>query len=268
MWWLLPRRSGFPPLLPANLLDVVARAYAIVECGGLTGYGPQRGRNFEQLFYDLCERRGLQLSERAGARTVAQSKSASGFAHEVDGASRELKCITHWELKHLSSAVPKNELLVFNGKGLDFLQGSQPLGARTPMRRFLLTGGSTTDECRAFSVLWGIMIIEPFRLPLPLLYEAVARGALDKLTAPECDIVKERVFWGCRTLQYVVKELNEWSSGAAGPSRCGPYARHVANEVLDAQEQLGPVVVDYLDEVAGDWLDDAAEQTWKDVGGW
>lgn len=268
MWWYQPLRRGFSPLLPVSLLDLVARAYAVVEVGGLTGCGAQRGRDFEQLFYDLCERRGIRLCERAGARTIAKSRAASGHLHEVDGATQSAACITHWELKHLSVPVPKNELLIFNGKSLDFLQGSPPLPARTPRLRFVLSGASLRDECRYFSAQWGIMIIEPFRIPLPLLYEAVARGAAECLTPAECDVVRERVYWACRPLQSVLMELHQWSSGIRGSTWCGPNALRVAKEIIDAQEQIGATVLDYLDEHDHDWLDAAAEETWRDVGGW
>ena len=35
MWWDLPPRFRFPTLLPDGILDVLARAYAIIEVGGL-----------------------------------------------------------------------------------------------------------------------------------------------------------------------------------------------------------------------------------------
>ena len=68
MWWNQPRLKEFPPLLPSNILDVVARAYSVVEVGGLSGYGPERGRNFESLFYGICTRRGVSLCEKLPAR--------------------------------------------------------------------------------------------------------------------------------------------------------------------------------------------------------
>jgi hypothetical protein len=178
MWWNQPRLRDFPPLLPDNILDVAARAYTVTEVGGLSGYGPERGRNFEKLFYGICDRRGVHLTERAGSRSLAGQRSASGFNHEVDAATRSLESITHWELKHLTSELDKNELLVFNGKGLDFLYGSSALYAKVPLRRFLLSGAQVGEECRNYAALWGIMLIEPGRLPLPLMYEAVARGEI------------------------------------------------------------------------------------------
>src|SRR5437867_12403308 len=115
MWWDQPRLIDFPQLLPDRILDVAARAYAVIEVGGLSGYGPERARNFEQLFYGICARRGVNLCERAGSRTLAQQRSASGFSHEVDGATRSVDYLTHWELKHLTTELDKNQLLVFNG---------------------------------------------------------------------------------------------------------------------------------------------------------
>ena len=79
MWWDLPRLKHFPELLPPNILDVMARAYAAIEVGGLSGYGPERGRNFEQLFYGICARRGVNLCEKAptDARLALSSCTAS-----------------------------------------------------------------------------------------------------------------------------------------------------------------------------------------------
>src|SRR5215469_16007259 len=138
MWWTRPRRKDFPPLIPDNVLDIVVRSHALVEVGGLTVKGPERGRQFENVFYKLCGRRGLHLCERAGSRTLAEQRSASGFMHEVDAATRSIRCITDWELKHLSSPLEKKELLVFHGKALDFLMGSTLGIARIPLFRFLL----------------------------------------------------------------------------------------------------------------------------------
>jgi hypothetical protein len=268
MWWDQPRLKEFPPLLPPNILDVAARAYSVVEVGGLSGYGPERGRNFEALFYSICARRGVNLCEKAGCRTLAQQRSASGFGHEVDGATRSVDHLTHWELKHLTTDLDKNQLLVFNGKGMDFLIGSDPFFAKIPMLRFLLSGRNVGQESRYYSGLWGIMLLEPGRLPLPLLYEAVARGAGECLKPAELDAVKYEVAWACRPLQAVLTELSAWGNGTTNPSRCGPTASRHAREILDIQEELGSDVMDHLAEADPDWIDEIANDTWNEVGGW
>jgi len=254
-------------MLPENVLDLVARSYAIVEVGGLLGYGPERGRRFEKLFYDLCGSRGVHLTEKAGSVSLAEHGSASGLRHEVDGATRSAACITHWELKHLTSQLEKNELLIFNSKSLDYLQGSPQFYARIPMRRFLLSGNNIRDDCRQFAVLWGITVIEPSRLPFPLIYEAVARGANTCLSQIDCQAVRDLAAWSFRPLQRVVEEISGWCHNSEHV-RCGPSAARVTKAALDLQEQIGLDVIDYLDEEYRDWVDVVAEETWREVGGW
>jgi len=268
MWWQEPRLREYPQLIPDNLLDVIARAYGVVEVGGLSGYGPERGRNFERLFYSLCTRRGVKLCEKAGSVTLAQQKSASGFAHEVDGATRSVENITHWELKHLTTKLHKNEVLIFNGKGLDYFYGSSNFFAKIPILRFLLSGWDVGDNCRLYAALWGIMLIEPGRLPLPLLYEAIARGAHCCLKVRESDAIRAHVPWACRSLQEVLSELSGWGNGSAAQNCCGPNATRRGRETLAIQEELGLDVTDYLAEINPDWIDDIANATWDEVGGW
>lgn len=118
MWWTHSPLPGVKRLMPRDVLEMLVRAHAMVQVGGLGGAGPDRGRRFEQLFYKMCARRGVHFTERAGGRTVAGRRSASGFSHEVDGVTRAVIAMTYWELKHLSAPLGKNELLIFNSKGL------------------------------------------------------------------------------------------------------------------------------------------------------
>lgn len=268
MWWNKPLLKGFTGMLPENILDVVARSFSVVEVGGLSGYGPERGRRFEGLFYGLCERRGIHLSEKAGSVSLAEQRTASGLRHEVDGATKAVNCVTHWELKHLTTKLEKNELLIFNGKSLDFLQGSNSFYAKTPLYRFLLSGFNIRDECRYFAGLWGIAVIEPSRLPMPLLYEAVARGGAVCLSEADLLAVRDLAIWSCRPLQQVLKELVMWSDGTDATLHCGPTAIRTAKATLDLQEQIGADVLDYLGEYFPEWIDETAEDIWREVGGW
>ena len=118
------------------------------------------------MFYRRLQPRGKPL--RAGSHTLAHQRSASGFSHEVDGATQSVDYLTHWELKHLTTELDKNQLLVFNGKGIDYLFGSSAFFAKIPMLRFLLSGWNVGQESRFYTVLWGMMLMEPGRLPLPL----------------------------------------------------------------------------------------------------
>jgi len=266
MWWNLSNKPGFVSLLPRQVVEALAAATAIVEVGGLTATGPQRGRDFEQLFYKVCDRRGVHLTERAGARSIATQRSASGFAHEIDAASRGAAATTCWELKHLSGPLEKNELLIFNSKTLDYLIDARSLFASTPLFRFLLCGGNIRDECRVFAAQWGITVIEPGRLAVPLIYEMVARGISSAVTDADEDAVRLLAPWACRPLQSVLRDLSGRCDGAIESTQYSNARR--AKEVMDLQEQIGRDVGDEADERFPDWINTEAAALWDEVGGW
>jgi hypothetical protein len=137
---------------------------------GATLRGPQRGRLFENALYDFCARSHLSLNERAGSRSLCYANSASGLRHESDGVITGADIILHVEAKHLTGEVSKNDLLIFNQKGLDFvLTGDARLRSR-PLYRLFLSGSPLAEEARRFALLWGIIVVEPNYLPLPTLH--------------------------------------------------------------------------------------------------
>jgi hypothetical protein len=266
MWWTHQRSSAVQPLLPSNILEVLVRAYAIVEVGGLGGVGAERGRNFEQLFYKICDRLGVHLTEKAGGRSVAGQRSASGFAHEVDGATRSASATTYWELKHLSSPLEKNELLIFNGKALDYIYDAKALFRTVPLLRFLLSGRNIRDDCRVFAIQWGITVIEPGRLVIPFLYEALARGFSARLSNVDQDAIRELAPWACRPLQSVLQDVA--SRCAESQSATVTSVARRAKEVIEMQEQIGQDTLDAIEEQYPDWVNDLAQEVWTEVGGW
>jgi hypothetical protein len=268
MWWEQPPLLGFRPRFAHNLLEVIARAFAVVQVGGLHGTGPERGRNFEHLFYALCDRRGLLLTEKAGGRSVGGQRSGSGLSHEVDAASRGAQFATHWELKHLTGSPDKNDFLIFNGKGLDFLQGHDESATTIPLLRFFLTGSNVSDACRRYAAFWGISIIEPDRLPLALLYESVVRGGASSLSGTDCVAIKDVLPRGFRSLQDSIADLADRTAVQPKEKKNRVVGPHWPAEIVDIQEQIGAGIFDFLDEVQMDWLDELAEITWTEVGGW
>jgi hypothetical protein len=253
--------------MPDHVLNMVARAYAIVEVGGISGIGPERGRRFEQLFYKMCEKLGVRLTEKAGSRSIAGQRSTSGLAHEVDGASRAAVATTHWELKHLSTALEKNELLIFNSKGLDYFYDAGPLFQHAPLYRFLLSGNNIRDDSRVFAVQWGITVIEPGRFIIPLIYEAVARGFRQSITQPDQEAVYSLAPWAFRPLQAVIQDLAA-RCNSREPVRPSFSVARRAKEAIDMQEQVGIDVLDELEDEYPDWVNNLAHQVWNEIGGW
>jgi hypothetical protein len=125
---------------------------------------------FERLFCRYCDRKGLPLSERPGSRTLCGEKSASGFKHESDAVIALPDFLVHVELKYLSEELNKNELLIFNQKGLDFLATASLALRRRPLYRLLVSGRLISQEARRFALQWGIVTVEPDRLPILLVH--------------------------------------------------------------------------------------------------
>ena len=61
----------------------------------------------------------------------------------------------HLELKHLSEELGKNELLVFNQKGMDYLAADSASFRSKPLYRVIVSGSPLKPEARRFAVQWG-----------------------------------------------------------------------------------------------------------------
>ena len=156
---------------PKFLYDLALDMFSIVQFWESPPVkGPQKGRIFEQIFYRYCEFKGVNLTEQAGSRKIQGVRSASGFQHENDGVIAAPDLTIHLELKYLSSELEKNELLIFNQKGIDFLMGENNTLRKKPLYRVILSGNLLTHEARSFALHWGILTIEPDRLPLLLIH--------------------------------------------------------------------------------------------------
>jgi len=152
---------------PRVLYELVADCFAIAQCWEPSlPPGPERGREFERLFCKYCDLGGKPLSERPGSRTLNGERAASGFRHESDAVIAWPALVVHVELKYLSSELDKNELLVFNQKGLDFLASARIGLRKRPLYRLLVSGRLISEEARRFALQWGIIVVEPDRLPL------------------------------------------------------------------------------------------------------
>ena len=117
---LLARR-GTSEKFPRILHRICNDLFAIAQYWLPSVEGAEKGREFERILYTYCEKYGLPITERAGSRTVRGVRAASGFLHESDAVLSFPDATIHFELKHLLAEVTKNDVLIFNQKGLDFL---------------------------------------------------------------------------------------------------------------------------------------------------
>ncbi len=97
-----------------------------------------------------------------------------------------------------------------------------------------------------------------------LLYECVIRGGAVLLSDADHQAVNSVLPEGFRSLQASVADLARHT----GDQKRIIDARRRVAEIIDIQEQIGAQMLDYLDEMQADWLEELAELTWKEVGGW
>ena len=241
-----------PLPLPRFFYSICLDLFAVVQYWRPKLMGIERGRAFERLFYRYCKTRKLGLLECAGSRTLRGEHSASGFSHEQDAVIASPELTFHIEMKHLGEPLGKNELLIFSHKGLDFLSGAS-VGFRTrPLFRILLSGSMLRQEARRFALQWGIVTIEPERIPLPLLHY-LAHSDIGGL--PEEDIAEMRKVLkeATTSLQSIVHGLSGLLKGTH-PLRNSGWADRVLNVM---QIKWGDLFWAQLDKrTDGTWLED------------
>ena len=149
----------------------------------------------------------------------------------------------------MSGLVPKNELLVFNQKGLDHLMAGRPELQRRPLHRMFVTATPLPNEARIFAMLWGIIVVEPDRLPLPLLHWFLGTG-LGKKKHHLSDAVWRHATFFVAPLQARLQALSyglQTGCGEIPPSRR-------AERIAVLQQEVGDEVWRELDVLDPDWM--------------
>jgi hypothetical protein len=160
--------AAFPRFLTRLAIDMFAIVQFWRPPSRLSG--PERGRLFENVFLRYCQYRSLHVTEKTGDKTLNGQRAASQFLHENDCVIVTPDVLVQLELKHLTGRLGKDELLIFNQKGLDFLFANNGALRRLPLYRVILSGSPISEAARRFALQWGILSIEPGLIPLLALH--------------------------------------------------------------------------------------------------
>lgn len=249
---------------PNALYQIVADCFAITQCWEpLPSAGPERGRHFERVFCQYCDNTGAPLSERPGSRTLNGTRSSSGFNHESDAVIAWPDFIVHVELKYLSTELSKNELLIFNQKGFDFLAAANASVRRRPLYRLLVSGRLISEEARRFALLWGIVVVEPERLPL-LLVHGLAGCVIPRFPAWAAALQDEIWDEVARIIAPAQKRLERFVSLLSGGEPLVSDSR--ISRLLEVyQLHFGDAVWAALDDVQPHWLEERYEKLKVDM---
>jgi hypothetical protein len=259
---LFRRRAEAP--YPAFLIDLVVDMFAIVQYWEPPAVPAcERGRLFEQLFYRYCEKRRIHLNEQAGSRTLNGQHAASGFMHENDAVITTPDVAVHLELKHLSGELAKNELLIFNQKGLDYLFADNHVLRRQPLYRVVLSAGLLSPAARRFALQWGIAVIEPDRLPLLLLHFLAAHhlAGLDQV-----DVQAQEEIWRevPRLIVPVQERIQQLSKATNGAGEIVSSAR-IDRALQRLQREIGDAYWTAMDIQNPQWLEERYETLNRDL---
>ena len=256
-------RQEIASALPPAIYELAYDMFAITEHWDPAGLaGCERGRFFEEILYRYCDYRRWTLSERAGSKTVRGTHAASGFMHEMDGVIATPDITLMLELKYLGTEMGKNELLVFNQKALDAIAADGRDLRSKPLYRAVVSGTLLSPAARRFAAQWGIVAIEPERLPLPLLHW-LAGSRID--TAGTVDTRRREDIWRAvpqvivplqTRLRRLVRLLDEDGELIA--------AHRVDRFINDFQRISGDYYWTAMDESYPGWLEERYEDlSWE-----
>ena len=162
-----------PPELWRDLSQHV-RAFRPSSSGGDGG--------FADSVEALLAGAGLDVFMRRGELTIGTGlPAASGLFHEHDlgirGRVRGESVMVVFEMKHRRGGrVPKEDLLVFNQKTLDFFFAMTAARNSGRLLRAFVTNGRLDYSLHAWALGWGIVLVDSALEPIPVL-AAAARDA-------------------------------------------------------------------------------------------
>jgi hypothetical protein len=157
----------------------------------------------------------------------------------------------HLELKHLSEELGKNELLVFNQKGLDYLAADCASFRAKPLYRVIVSGSPLRPEARRFAVQWGILAIEPDRLPLVALHWLAGRHVPH---LEDVDGETQAAIW--KEVPHLVTPLQERVLRLSGAFDGGSetISTHRVERAIEQQREAGDRYWMALEEDNPGWL--------------
>jgi hypothetical protein len=108
----------------------------------------------------------------SGDMQLLDISAASGLRHETDLLIEYEDRLYVFEDKCVFN-VPKNELLIFNQKCLDFWIRFVQLDETRPLYRVFVSKTNLEYPLREFAYMWNVILIEPDLLPIPTILEVL-----------------------------------------------------------------------------------------------
>jgi hypothetical protein len=244
------------PDLGADVLPKLCLDAWLLASHGVEGQGLPEGRAWEQAVLAQLIAPGLSEYQHAGFTTLFNRTSYSGCRHELDAAARGWAGRVIAECKSLSAGMTKNDVAIFDEKTFDHYAAEMP-GARHDAWWRLMVSASPADHgVRRLCATKGIILIEPGRVPWPVLCWIAGRPTADIRLAEV--LLREALRLGLRagaTMQ------ERWAYDDHGGVRFDLtwWTPSDLDDLEYVQDELGHDWLDVLDLEAPGWLEARAE---------
>jgi hypothetical protein len=156
------------------------------------------GRMWESMVAGLLHRPGFTRHQGPGTLNLFGSRALAGARHEIDAAADSWRGLFMVECKATMGGITKSDAAIFHYKIMDYYQHRITLAAQEEWWGFLCGTEQTPASARASAVNLGLLVCDPARLPLPVLFRAASRPAAD-MHLPEA-LLQEIVRLGERAL--------------------------------------------------------------------
>ena len=137
------------------------------------------GRLWERTVAGLLHRPGFTRRQGPGSLNLFGSPTLSGARHEIDAAADSWRGLFMVECKATAGGITKSDAAIFYCKIMDYYQSKIKAAAQEQWWGFLCGTEPTPASARASAVNLGLLVCDPARLPLPVLFRAASRPAAD-----------------------------------------------------------------------------------------
>lgn len=186
------RRLGPPRTRSGEPVDPLTRlcfdAWLLASHSSPDAEGMPDGRRWEKSVAAVLMTAGFALRQGPGTTTLLEVASASGVAHELDGAGQVLFAGREETVILESKAVTslsKAEVTNFAAKVFDFYAAAVPTVRTSAWHQVLVSAAPVSMQLRKLCAQRAVILVDPQRIPLPVLLWMVGRpNADDRLPAP------------------------------------------------------------------------------------
>ena len=196
---------------------------------------PGDGRGLEHDVRELLVSSRLRSDHVPGGYSMLGIGSASGLWHQLDLEAHLDDAIVAGELKAHRRHLPKGELLHFVAATDDLYVGAARRYGRIPTVRAIAGTFSISEAARTYAALKGVLVIDPYTVPAPLLaipgwtasadYDPLVdseREAVASLVRPIRTVLDEGARWARRgdasRYRFGIRTQLQWSLRALGPA--------------------------------------------------